>query len=90
MRHLSLVSRFRRRAEGPEAEPRARHRRLALWQADHLQVQWVEASEPWLTEASLIEAMAPPLNRDHNQAHPFYAAVGEARHRLDHAARTGK
>jgi hypothetical protein len=31
--------------------------------------------------------MKPPMNREHNEKHPFYASMGEARDRFRDAAR---
>jgi GIY-YIG catalytic domain-containing protein len=60
---------------------------LAEWQRKHLHVQWVEVSKPWDAEKAVVHAMHPPLNRDHNQHHPAYASVGDARDGLRRAAR---
>jgi GIY-YIG catalytic domain len=62
---------------------------LRTWQGEHLRVQWVEADAPWDIEPAVIRAMRPPLNRDHNQHHPFYAELVAARRRLHDAARAG-
>jgi hypothetical protein len=61
---------------------------LAEWQRMHLHVQWVETSDPWHAEKAVVLAMRPPLNRDHNQHHPAYALVGDARKLLRHASRS--
>jgi hypothetical protein len=60
---------------------------LADWQSRHLHVQWVECPKPWDAERAVVHAMHPPLNRDHNQHHPAYASVGDARGALRDAAR---
>jgi hypothetical protein len=60
---------------------------LAAWQRQHLSVQWVEVTAPWRLEPEVVQLMRPPLNRDHNETHPFYAAVGKAREVLRAAAR---
>jgi hypothetical protein len=60
---------------------------LRTWQREQLHVQWIETTEPWRLECEVIRAMAPPLNRDHNADHPFYAEVGRARERFRGAAR---
>ncbi len=52
---------------------------LSDWLDDHARVVWVEHPEPWTVEAEVVRALRVPLNRDHNQAHPFYAAMGELR-----------
>lgn len=59
---------------------------LASWQQRHLRVQWLLHARPWDVEAEVVRAMQPPLNREHNADHPFYAAVGEARAALRAAA----
>lgn len=59
---------------------------LAAWQRLHLSVQWVEVSQPWLFEVDVIRALRPPLNRGHNNSHPFYPQVGQARDRLRRVA----
>jgi len=60
---------------------------LADWQRRYLHVRWVECAAPWDLERDVVHAMRPPLNRDHNQRHPFYEAVGNARDVLRDAAR---
>lgn len=60
---------------------------LAIWQRDHLSVQWVECAAPWDVERDIVRAMRPPLNRDHNLGHPAYALVEDARDALRGAAR---
>lgn len=62
---------------------------LTSWQAANLRVQWFRMAEPWTVEAAVIRAMRPPLNRAHNQAHPFYEQVGAARKRFREAAEAG-
>jgi hypothetical protein len=47
----------------------------------------VEVAKPWEPEPAVIKLMRPPLNRDHNQSHPFYDEVGRARGRYRAAAR---
>lgn len=60
---------------------------LADWQREHLHVQWVECPQPWDAEMAVVHAMRPPLNREHNQGHTFYNAVGAARDALRASAR---
>jgi hypothetical protein len=36
--------------------------RLREWQEKHLRLTWRVQPEPWLTEAALVETLAPPLN----------------------------
>jgi len=62
---------------------------LTNWQVANLCVQWFRTPEPWTVEAAVIRAMRPPLNRTHNQAHPFYERVGAARQRFREAAEAG-
>lgn len=38
-------------------------------------------------EATVIAAMRPPMNREHNERHPFYTSMGVARNELRRAAR---
>lgn len=52
---------------------------LNAWQATYLRAQWVEVAKPWESEAAVIAAMKPPLNRTHNESHPFYDKVGASR-----------
>ncbi len=59
---------------------------LADWQRNYLHVQWVEFPEPWVAEKAVVHAMHPSLNRDHNQHHPAYTTVGDARDALRVAA----
>ena len=63
---------------------------LSAWQAQNLRVQWIEVAEPWHFEADVIALLRPPLNREHNQAHPFYAEVGRARDAYRAAARANQ
>ena len=60
---------------------------LTEWQIQSLRMQWVEVSKPWDHEEEVVHAMRPPLNRQHNQGHPFYAEVGRRRERFRQAAR---
>jgi GIY-YIG catalytic domain-containing protein len=60
---------------------------LGAWQLEHLRVQWYEVEEPWMREAEVIERMRPPMNREHNERHPFYTSMGVARNNLRRAAR---
>lgn len=61
---------------------------LGLWQSAHLRVQRVERSQPWDIEKRVVHAMRPPLNRDHNDYHPAYSVVGDARDTIRAAARS--
>lgn len=60
---------------------------LGDWQRENLHVQWSEVEEPWTVEAAVIDAMHPPMNRDHNEGHEFYPAMGAARDALRDAGR---
>lgn len=62
---------------------------LLDWQRANLRARWHEVAEPWALgiESAVIEMMEPPLNRDHNETHPFYEAMGDARDKLRDAAR---
>jgi hypothetical protein len=59
---------------------------LTAWMETNLRVQWVRRPEPLSIEPAIVREMLPPLNREHNQAHPFYEAVGKARERFREAA----
>jgi hypothetical protein len=59
---------------------------LTTWMDTNLRVQWVRLPEPWDMETEIVHRMRPPLNRSHNQAHPFYRELGEARGRFRMAA----
>lgn len=60
---------------------------LTRWMERHLRVSWRADAEPWDSEPTLVTDMAPPLNSDHNRAHPFYPTLRAARARLAAAAR---
>ena len=60
---------------------------LSEWQAENLLAQWVEVDRPWEHETDVVHTMRPPLNRQHNEAHPFYTAVGSSRDKFRAAAR---
>jgi hypothetical protein len=59
---------------------------LTAWMDANLRVQWVRALEPWGIEGEIVRRMHPPLNRTHNQEHPFYKELGAARKRFRAAA----
>lgn len=61
---------------------------LTAWMEANLRVQWVRVLEPWDIEGEVVRLMRPPLNRTHNQEHPFYEEVGDARERFRAAALT--
>jgi hypothetical protein len=60
---------------------------LSQWQRDHLRLAWFVVPKPWRFEGQVIEALTPPMNRKHNQHHPFYKRMGDARERFREAAR---
>jgi hypothetical protein len=60
---------------------------LSAWQTQNLRVQWVEVPEPWRFEGDVLSVLRPPLNREHNQSHPFYVEAGRARNAYRAAAR---
>lgn len=64
------------------------NRALSDWQITNLRLRWVVSSRPWSFEHDVITAMQPPMNRDHNETHPFYESMGDARHRFRVAARS--
>src|ERR1700689_3695696 len=59
---------------------------LTAWMETTLRVQWVRRPQPLSIEPAIVREMLPPLNREHNQAHPFYEAVGKSRERFRKAA----
>jgi hypothetical protein len=59
---------------------------LTAWMETNLCVQWVRCADPLAIEPVLVRQMLPPLTRAHNQAHPFYEAVGKSRQRFRDAA----
>lgn len=63
---------------------------LLAWQRTNLRARWCKVAEPWRPglESEVIRLMTPPLNRDHNEAHPFYGTIGDARSALREAARS--
>ncbi|MEJ7784735.1 MAG: GIY-YIG nuclease family protein [Solirubrobacteraceae bacterium] len=75
-------------ASGKFKLARLDNRALSEWQITHLRLRWAVTSEPWHFEKNLIRVMQPPMNRDHNEKHPFYKSMGDARDRFRQAART--
>jgi hypothetical protein len=63
------------------------NRALSQWQTSNLRLRWAVSPEPWDFEIDLIAAMQPPMNREHNEKHPFYECMGDARDRFRDAAR---
>jgi hypothetical protein len=76
--HVSAAGKYRLTREHNAA--------LSAWQRAHLRLSWAEVPEPWRFEADVIVDLRPPMNREHNQSHPFYNSVGNARDRLRAAA----
>lgn len=58
---------------------------LSEWIAQHARVAIFEHETPWLIEPSAIAAAVPPLNIDHNSAHPYYRSNRALR--AEHKAR---
>jgi hypothetical protein len=56
------------------------------WQAENLAAQWYVCGEPWTIESAVIASMAPPMNLDHNHAHPSYPAMFARRQEFRRAA----
>ncbi len=52
---------------------------ISNWLDAYARIAWVECPEPWEVEAEVVRALGVPLNRAHNQAHPFYPTLGELR-----------
>ncbi|MGZ4332457.1 MAG: GIY-YIG nuclease family protein [Solirubrobacteraceae bacterium] len=70
----------------PRCSPSGRYRlerianaALSKWQREHLRLAWFVVPEPWRYEDKVIQAMAPPINRDHNPATLFYKRTDDAR-----------
>jgi hypothetical protein len=63
------------------------NQQLSAWQQEHLEISWATAAEPWDFEAPAVAFMAPPMNREHNRGHPYFAAMGSARDRFRGVAR---
>jgi hypothetical protein len=48
-------------------------------QFENLLLSWAVTTEPWQIEPAVIAGLQPPLNVDHNSAHPFCATMKAAR-----------
>jgi hypothetical protein len=70
--------------------PRAENVKLSEWQREHLRLTWVAQPAPWTIEPLVIAALNPPLNLDHNSAHPFHRTMTAARARFRAAAGAGR
>jgi hypothetical protein len=62
------------------------NKKLSQWQIENLRVAWTVVEEPWRFECDVIQLLRPPMNREFNQQHPFYASIGAARAELRQAA----
>jgi hypothetical protein len=60
---------------------------LTAWLTSHLQVQWLALAEPWTIEPEVVHLMRPPLNYEHNKAHPFFSELDRARKQFRATAR---
>jgi hypothetical protein len=65
---------------------RVHNAELSAWQNAHLRLSWTVIEKPWRLESAVIRAMQPPMNRDHNQAHSFFRAMGQIRDEFRAAA----
>jgi hypothetical protein len=63
-------------------------REISEWLDAHARVAWFQCAEPWLIEAEVVRTLGVPLNRGHNQSHPFYPTMGELRLRARLSAAT--
>jgi hypothetical protein len=72
---------------GKLALPALESAALTRWMEGHLRVSWCQHHEPWNCEPRLVVDTAPPLNSDHNKAHPFYPTLRATRARFTAAAR---
>jgi hypothetical protein len=52
---------------------------LSAWMREHLWVTWAPHREPAAVEAAVIAHLWPPLNQDHNRAHPLHSMIAAAR-----------
>jgi hypothetical protein len=52
---------------------------LSEWLDEHARVAWIEHSQPWEAEATVVQALGVPLNRHHNHGHPFHDTLGNVR-----------
>jgi hypothetical protein len=77
----------RRSASGKYRLSREENQALSAWQRHHLRVSWAVIDVPWQVEPDVVRAMEPPMNRHHNESHPFYEQMGLARDRFRDAAR---
>jgi hypothetical protein len=59
--------------------PYTAERELTAWIGANLRVSWLEVPSPGDLEAALIAELRPPLNLEHNKAHPMYAHVKASR-----------
>ena len=52
---------------------------LSEWMAENMFVVWTTADRPWTHEVDIINRISPPLNLKHNENHPFYDTLMNAR-----------
>jgi hypothetical protein len=62
-------------------------RALSAWQRENLRLRWCAVPEPWHIERRVVQLLRPPMNREHNDEHPFFDEMGSARGRLRAHAR---
>lgn len=74
-------------SSGKIAIPAPDRTALTEWMVLNLRVSWCCMGRPWAVERTLIQEVRPPLNSDHNQRHPFYETLREARKALAAGAR---
>ncbi len=60
---------------------------LTAWMREHLVVTWAAHPRPWDVERDVIIRLRPPLNVEHNAAHPLYPVVRARRDAWIGAAR---
>ena len=64
-----------------------REEALNRWLEVHARVSFLEMEAPWDVERDVIHSLDLPLNRAHNQAHPFYPLLGAMRSQQKASAR---
>ena len=53
--------------------------RLSAWISEHLRVTWAQHPDPQAVESAVIRELGPPLNQEHNRAHPLHPMIAAAR-----------
>lgn len=61
---------------------------LCDWLGQHARVTWYTCPEPWLREPDVIRSVSLPLNLEHNERHPFHAALSDLRSNAKERAMT--